>query len=308
MSAQLLIAAAIASGTPLLLAALGELVTERAGVLNLGVEGTMLIGAVSGFTATVMSGSVWIGLITASAAGMLVGVVFSGLVVTLRLNQVVTGLAFTVLGTGISSFLGKGFIGIPAPQTVPKVDFGSLSDLPIIGIALLNQNALAYFAVAMTLLISIYLRRTRPGLILKAVGESPDVLDTLGFNVPALRYAHVMAGTALIALGGAYLSLAYTPSWVDNMTAGRGWIALALVIFAGWRPWGVLFGAYLFGAIDALRFRMQIGGAPIIDQHFLNMLPYLATLLVLIVVSGSAMKRRVSAPAALGVAYDRERR
>jgi ABC-type uncharacterized transport system permease subunit len=308
MNAQLLIAAAIASGTPLLLAALGELVTERAGVLNLGVEGTMLIGAVSGFIATVVSGSVWIGLVTAAVAGMLFGLVFAGLVVTLRLNQVVTGLAFTVLGTGISSFLGKGFIGIPTPQSAPKLDFGSLSDLPIIGITLLNQNALAYFAVAMMLLTSIYLRRTRPGLILKALGESPDVLDTLGFNVQALRYAHVMAGTALVALGGAYLSLAYTPSWVDNMTAGRGWIALALVIFAGWRPWGVLFGAYLFGAIDALRFRMQIGGAPIIDQHFLNMFPYLATLLVLMVVSGSAAKRRVSAPTALGVAYDRERR
>jgi simple sugar transport system permease protein len=306
LNAQLLVAAAIASGTPLLLAALGELVTERAGVLNLGVEGTMLIGAIAGFAATIASGSVWIGLVMAAGAGMLFGAVFAGLVVTLRLNQVVTGLAFTVLGAGISSFFGKSYIGIPPPQTVPRLDIGIPSNMPPLGI--LNQNALAYFAVAMTLLVSIYLRRTRPGLVLRALGESPDVLDMLGFDVPALRSLHVMAGTALIALGGAYLSVAYTPSWVDNMTAGRGWIALALVIFAGWRPWGVLFGAYLFGAIDALRFRMSSGGEPIIDQHFLNMLPYLATLLVLMVVSRAAIKRRISAPKALGIAYDRERR
>ena len=305
MNAQLLIAAAIASGTPLLLAALGELVTERAGVLNLGVEGTMLVGAIAGFAATIATGSVWIGLVMAACAGMLFGALFAGLVVTLRLNQVVTGLAFTVLGTGISSFFGKSYIGIPAPQTVPKLDL-AISNVPILGI--LNQNTLAYFAVVMTLIVSIYLRWTRPGLILQALGESPDVLDTLGFDVPALRYLHVMAGSALVALGGAYLSLAYTPSWVDNMTAGRGWIALALVIFAGWRPWGVLFGAYLFGAIDALRFRMTSGGEPIVDQHFLNMLPYLATLFVLMVVSRTAIKRRISAPKALGLAYDRERR
>jgi len=305
MNAQLLIAAAIASGTPLLLAALGELVTERAGVLNLGVEGTMLVGAIAGFAATIATGSVWIGLVMAACAGMLFGALFAGLVVTLRLNQVVTGLAFTVLGTGISSFFGKSYIGIPAPQTVPKLDL-AISNVPILGI--LNQNTLAYFAVVMTLIVSIYLRWTRPGLILRALGESPDVLDTLGFDVPALRYLHVMAGSALVALGGAYLSLAYTPSWVDNMTAGRGWIALALVIFAGWRPWGVLFGAYLFGAIDALRFRMSSGGEPIVDQHFLNMLPYLATLFVLMVVSRTAIKRRISAPKALGLAYDRERR
>ena len=265
MNAQLLIAAAIASGTPLLLASLGELVTERAGVLNLGVEGTMLIGAIAGFAATVATGSVLSGLVMAACAGMLFGALFAGLVVTLRLNQVVTGLAFTVLGAGISSFFGKSYIGIPAPQTVPKFDLAMLSNVPILGI--FNQSALAYFAIVMTLVVSIYLRRTRPGLILRALGESPDVLDTLGFDVPALRYLHVMAGSALVALGGAYLSLAYTPSWVDNMTAGRGWIALALVIFASWRPWGVLFGAYLFGAIDALRFRMSSGGEPIIDQH-----------------------------------------
>jgi general nucleoside transport system permease protein len=306
MNAQLLIAAAIASGTPLLLASLGELVTERAGILNLGVEGTMLIGAIAGFAATVATGSVLSGLVMAAGAGMLFGALFAGLVVTLRLNQVVTGLAFTVLGAGISSFFGKSYIGIPAPQTVPKFDLAMLSNVPILGI--LNQSALAYFAVVMTLVISIYLRRTRPGLILRALGESPDVLDTLGFDVPALRYLHVMAGSALVALGGAYLSLAYTPSWVDNMTAGRGWIALALVIFASWRPWGVLFGAYLFGAIDALRFRMSSGGEPIIDQHFLNMLPYLATLFVLMVVSRTAIKRRISAPRALGIPYDRERR
>jgi simple sugar transport system permease protein len=173
---------------------------------------------------------------------------------------------------------------------------------------LFSQDVLVYAALVLTAAVAFYLKRTRPGLVLRALGESPDVLDTLGVPVAALRYAYVMTGAALAGLGGAYLSLAYTPSWIENMTAGRGWIAIALVIFATWRPWWVLGGAILFGAVDALRFRAQVGGHPIVDPHFLNMLPYVATLVVLALVSRSAVRRRLGVPAALGVAYDREQR
>jgi len=305
---ELLFAAALASATPVLFAALGELLTERAGVLNLGLEGTMLVGAVSGFAAAQASGSAAAGVAGALAAGALFGLSFAFLVVTLRLDQVVTGLAFTILGAGLSAYAGKAYIGIPPAATVPVPDLGALADIPMLGPALFRQDALVYGAVALTAVLAFYVKRTRPGLILRALGESPDVLDSLGMPVAALRYAYVVAGTALAGLGGAYLSLAFTPSWVENMTAGRGWIAIALVIFATWRPWWVLGGALMFGAIDALRFRAQVGGEPVVDPYFLNMLPYLATLVVLALVSRASMRQRLSVPAALGLAYDRERR
>jgi general nucleoside transport system permease protein len=308
MSIELLLAAALVSGTPILLAALGELLSERAGVLNLGVEGTMLIGAVSGFAAASIAASVWIGVLGALLAGALFGLAFAALVVSLRLNQIVTGLAFTILGTGLSAFIGKPLIGVPPSVTVPRLELGALADLPLLGPVLFRQDALVYAAIGLTALIALYIRRTRPGLILRALGESPDVVDALGLPVAALRYLYVMAGSALAGLGGAYLSLAFTPAWIENMTAGRGWIAIALVIFATWRPWWVLAGALLFGTVDALRFRMQVGGDPIVDPHFLNMLPYLATLAVLALVSRSVMRRRLGVPAALGIAYDREHR
>ena len=308
MSLELLAAAAMIAGAPILLAALGELLAERAGILNLGVEGTMLVGAVSGFAGTMSSGSVWIGLALAILAGGLFGFTFAFLTVTLRMDQIVTGLAFTILGAGLSAFLGKRLIGQPAPATVPKPDFGLLADIPFVGPALFRHDVLVYTALVLAVATAFYIRRTRYGLILKALGESPDVLDTLGISVVRLRYAYVIVGAALAGLGGAYLSLAFTPSWIENMTAGRGWIAIALVIFSGWRPMWLLFGAYLFGFVDALRFRMQVGGAAPIDPHFLNMLPYLATLGVLMLTSSAATRRRFGAPRTLGVAYDRESR
>ena len=308
MSLELLLAAALVSATPVLLAALGELLTERSGVLNLGLEGTMLIGAVSGFAASHALGSIWAGITGALIAGAFFGLAFAFLVITIRLDQVVTGLAFTILGVGLSAFIGKPYVGVPPRVTVPRPDLGPLADIPLLGPVLFTQDLLVYAGLALTVAIGLYLRRTRPGLVLRALGESPDVLDTLGMSVTGLRYGYVMAGTALAGLGGAYLSLAFTPSWVENMTAGRGWIAIALVIFATWRPWWVLAGAILFGTVDALRFRMQIGGEQIVDPHFLNMLPYVATLVVLALVSRSGMRRRLGVPAALGVAYDRERR
>lgn len=308
MSIELLIAAAMVAGTPILLAALGELLSERAGVLNLGVEGSMLVGAVSGFAGTMTSHSVWVGVALALVGSGLFGLLFAFLVVTVRMNQVVTGLAFTILGGGLSAFLGKRFIGQPAPDTVPRPDFGSLAEVPFFGPALFRHDVLIYAAIVIAVLIALYIQRTRYGLILRALGESPDVLDTLGINVTALRYAYVVAGAALAGLGGAYLSLAFTPSWIENMTAGRGWIAIALVIFASWRPMWLLAGAYMFGLVDALRFRMQVGGEAIINPYFLNMLPYLATLAVLVLTSSAASRRRFGAPSALGTAYDRERR
>jgi ABC-type uncharacterized transport system permease subunit len=308
MSIELLLAAALVSGTPILFAALGELLSERAGVLNLGVEGSMLIGAVSGFAAANMAASVWVGVLGALVAGAVFGLAFAALVVSLRLNQIVTGLAFTILGTGLSAFIGKPLIGVPPSATVPRLDLGPLAEMPFLGPVLFRQDALVFAAIGLTAAIALYIRRTRPGLILRALGESPDVVDALGLPVAALRYLYVMLGSALAGLGGAYLSLAFTPAWIENMTAGRGWIAIALVIFATWRPWWVLAGSLLFGTVDALRFRMQVGGDPIVDPHFLNMLPYLATLVVLALVSRSVMRRRLGVPAALGIAYDREHR
>ena len=308
MNLELILAAALISATPILFAALGELLTERSGVLNLGLEGTMLIGAVNGFVAAQATGSIWIAILAAMAAGALFGLLFAFLVITIRLDQVVTGLAFTILGSGLSAFIGQRYIGVPPGATVPKPDLGPLADLPFLGPVLFDQDLLVYLVLALTAGIALYLKYTRPGLLLRALGESPDVLDTLGIPVVGLRYAYVMAGTALAGLGGAYLSLAFTPSWVENMTAGRGWIAIALVIFSTWRPWWILAGSLMFGAIDALRFRAQIGGDPIIDPHFLNMLPYVATLVVLALMSRSVVRRRLGVPAALGVAYEREKR
>jgi ABC-type uncharacterized transport system permease subunit len=308
MSLELLLAAALVSATPILFAALGELLAERSGVLNLGLEGTMLIGAVNGFVATQATGSVWVGIAAALAAGGLFGLAFAFLAVTLRLDQVVTGLAFTILGVGLSAFIGKAYVGIPPVATVPRPDFGALADLPFLGRILFSQDVLVYAGLVLTAVIALYIRRTRPGLLLRALGESPAVLDALGLPVAAMRYAYVVSGAALAGLGGAYLSLAFTPSWIENMTAGRGWIAIALVIFATWRPWWVLGGALLFGAVDALRFRAQVGGDAIVDPHFLNMLPYVATLVVLALVSRRAVRQRLGVPAALGVAYDRELR
>lgn len=308
MSLELLLAAALVSATPVLFAALGELMAERAGVLNLGVEGTMLVGAVAGFAAATSTASALAGVAVALMAGALFGLAFAFLVITLRLNQVVTGLSFTLLGTGLSAFIGKPFIGQAPKATITPIDFGPLGDLPLAGPVLFKQDALVYLAIALTALLSIYLTRTRPGLLLRVLGEAPDVLDALGQPVQLLRYAYVVAGASLAGLGGAYLTLAYTPSWIEAMTAGRGWIAIALVIFASWRPWWLFGGAVLFGLVDALRFRMQIGGGAPIDPHFLNMLPYVVTLAVLMLVSRATARKRLGVPAALGIAYDRERR
>lgn len=307
MKLEFLLAAALVSATPLSYAALGELMIERAGIVNLGVEGTMLIGAVAGFVAAQISGSAWIGVVMAMVCGGLFGGGFALLTITARLDQIVAGLAFTVLGRGLSSYLGAGYVGIAPRAIIHKLDPGTLAHIPVLGQVVFKQDPLVLGAIVLPVLLSLYLRFTRMGLILTALGEKPDVVDSLGLPVTLLRYVYVIAGSALMGLGGAYLSLAFIPSWVENITAGRGWIAIALVIFGTWRPLWVFAGAVLFGLVDAIRFRVQLDNYPI-DPHFLNMLPYLATLFVLAAVARSRARGRLGGPAALGAAYDRERR
>jgi len=304
---EFLLAAALISATPLTYAALGELVIERAGVVNLGVEGTMLIGAVAGFIGSQIMGSAWAGVLAALVCGALFGSGFAILTITARLDQIVAGLAFTILGHGLSSYMGADFVGVPPRAVIHKLDPGVLGHIPVLGPILFRQDPLVLGAILLPVLLSLYLYFTRMGLVLMALGEKPDVVDSLGLSVTLLRYVYVIGGSALMGLGGAYLSLADTPSWVENITAGRGWIAIALVIFGTWRPLWVFAGAVLFGLVDAGRFRMQLGNYPV-DPHFINMLPYLATLLVLALVARSRARGRLGGPTALGAAYDRERR
>lgn len=308
MNIELLLAAALAAATPVIYAGLGELITEKAGVLNLGLEGTMLMGAVSGFAAAQTTSSIWAGLGAAAMAGGLFSLLFAFLVVTLRLDQVVTGLAFTILGAGLSSFIGARWVGVPPGATVGNPEFGALEDLPFLGDIIFQQDWMVFAGLGLAVVVALYVKRTRPGLILRALGDAPDVIDSLGLPVLALRYSYVVTGGVLGGLGGAYLSLAFTPSWIQNMTAGRGWIAIALVIFSVWRPWWLVGGGLLFGVVDAFRFRAQIGGEPLVDPRFLNMLPYVMTLLVLALVARSVGRKRLGVPATLTIPYDRERR
>ncbi|MGR7995225.1 ABC transporter permease [Xanthobacter sp. ZOL 2024] len=308
MSIELLLAAALVSATPILYAALGQLLIEKAGVLNLSIEGAMLVGAVSGFVVTSVSGSMVIGLIGAVLAGGAFNAAFAFCVVTLRLNQVVTGLAFSILGAGLSAFIGQAFVGKALAAQMPDLQIPLLADLPFLGPVIFKQDPLVLLAFVLVGVIALFLSRTRPGLLLRTLGESPQTLDALGIPVIGLRYLYSILGGGLIALGGAYLSVVDTPTWVENMTAGRGWIALAVVIFASWRPGWVMVGSVLFGLVDAYRFRAQASGQAFIDPHFLNMLPYVATLVVLIAMSRPGLKARLRPPAALGLPYDRERR
>jgi general nucleoside transport system permease protein len=301
-----ILAAAVTSGTPILYAALGELVTERAGILNLGVEGIMLAGAVTGFIAAVSTGSSWWGLAAAMAAGGAVALIHGVLSISLRANQVVSGLALTLFGTGLSGYLGKSYIGMPVPQPFRVEPLGPLANIPVLGPVFFQHDILVYASYLLVPAMAFFIYRTRPGLILRALGENPAAVDALGFKVFNLRYLYVVLGGMLGGLGGAYLSLAYAPSWLENMTAGRGWIAVALVIFALWDPWRALIGSYLFGGVDALGFNLQVLGVTV-PVFFLNMMPYLFTILVLTAVM-ARRGGRLTAPGALGLPYNREDR
>ncbi len=271
------------AATPLLLAAMGEVVTERSGVLNLGVEGMMVMGAVCGFGAAFLTGNPWFGVLAAIAAGMVMALLFGFLTLTLLANQVATGLALTLLGLGLSGLIGESFVGQPGVK------------LPLV----FRIDPLIPFSILLTGTIAYVLFRTKPGLIIRAVGNSHASAHALGYNVIAVRYLCVLFGGACSGLAGGYLSLVYTPQWVENMTAGKGWIALALVVFASWLPWRAAIGAYLFGAISILAFTVQTFAWGIPSQ-LLSSLPYLVTILALVLISGNKGLARANTPACLG--------
>ncbi|WP_312515653.1 ABC transporter permease [Anaerospora sp.] len=302
-----ILASGMIAGTPILLAALGEMLTELSGVLNLGVEGMMLVGAVTGFMAALHTGEPWWGLVTAIIAGGLMALIHAFLTITLRANQVVSGLALTIFGTGLSGYIGKSLIGLPLPVTFKPVSLPVLSDIPVLGPILFQHDVLVYISYGLVALLWFFLFRMKKGLELRSVGENPSAADLAGINVFIMRYVFVVAGGMLAGMAGAYLSLAYAPSWLENMTAGRGWIAVALVIFATWHPGKALLGSFLFGTIDVLGFHMQNFGI-MIPSFFLKMLPYAITIAVLIVVTRETKTRRVAAPEALGIPYNREER
>ena len=298
-STVLVLLTIISAATPLLFAALGELVTEKSGVLNLGVEGMMLAGAVAGFAVGVTTGSGILGVLAGATAGVALAFAFGVLTLTLAANQVATGLALTIFGIGLSALVGAGFVGIPV-EPLPKLAIGGLSDIPVIGPLLFGHDALVYLSIAATLGVAWFLRRTRGGMILRAVGESDLSAHSIGYDVIAVRYRAVLFGGAMSGLGGAYLSLSYTPMWAEEMTAGRGWIALALVVFSSWRPWRLFLGAYLFGGVTILQLYAQGAGGFGIPAQVMSMLPYLATILVLTLIAAGPWKGRLDAPACLG--------
>lgn len=296
-----LVLAIIGTATPLLLAATGEVVTEKSGVLNLGIEGMMLMGAVSGFITAKITGSMALALLAAGVTGMAMAALFGFLVLVLLANQVASGLALTIFGIGLSALIGAAWVGQPIdplPPVFPKV----LSGLPFVGPVLFAHDFLTYLSFAAIGGVWWFFYRTRSGLILRAVGDAHDSAHAIGYNVVLVRFLATLFGGLMAGLAGAYLSLVYTPMWAENMSAGRGWIALALIVFATWRPGRVLMGAYLFGGIAILQLHAQGAGWDIPSQ-FLNMLPYLATILVLVVISRDAVRIRLNAPACIGKAF-----
>lgn len=289
------------AATPLLIAAIGELVVERSGVLNLGVEGMMVMGAVAGFGAGYLTGSPWIGLAAAIVVGALFSLLFAVMTLSLATNQVATGLSLTLLGLGLSGMLGTGFVGLPG-ERLPNLYIPLLTDLPVIGKLLFGQDPIFYISIALVFGVSWFLFKTRTGLTLRSIGDSHSSAHALGIQVIKYRYLAVMFGGACAGLAGGHLSLVYTPQWVENMTAGRGWIALALVVFASWRPLRVLAGAYIFGAVWIGQLHAQAFGIPIPSQ-FLSSLPYLATIVVLVIISRNKRLTMMNTPASLGQAF-----
>ena len=294
-------ASTVAAATPLIIAALGVLVCERAGVLNLGVEGMMLVGAVTAFAVGTMTGSLFVGYIAATCAGMAVSLLFAVLVLTLQTNQVATGLALALFGVGLSAFVGKGFVGMPIGR-VPELHIPLLSDIPVLGGLLFRYDLVVYLSLLLYAAVSWFLYRSGAGLRLRAVGESPGVAHSIGEPVIRIRYLAVLFGGATSGIAGAYLSTALTPMWVEGMSAGRGWIVLALVVFATWRPLRVLLGAYLFGGVTVLQLYAQ-GFGVTVPSEFLSMLPYIATIVVLVLICRDPKTILLNKPASLGRSF-----
>jgi simple sugar transport system permease protein len=298
-----IVVATIMAGTPLVIAALGELVVERSGVLNLGTEGTMAMGAVAAFAVALASGSAVAGVLAGMAAGIAMSLIFAVLTLTLLANQVASGLALTIFGMGLSAFIGKPYESQSLPEvTAWHIPF--LSDLPFLGPVLFGQQSLVYFSWLLLAAVMWFLFRSRWGLVLRAVGESPSSAHSIGHPVIRLRYLATLFGGAMSGIAGAFLSVYYTPLWVEGMVAGRGWIALALVVFATWRPMRVLAGAYLFGGVMIMQLFLQGSGAQInIPAQFLSSLPYWATIIVLVLISRNQSTIRLHSPASLGQPY-----
>ena len=297
-STALLLASTLSAGTVLAIAALGLLINEKAGIVNLGAEGMMLCAAIAGFATVVHSGSTWLGFVAGMAAGAFLAAIFGTLVIWLNTNQYATGLALTLFGGGFSAFAGINYVQEKLPeQTLYPIPL--LADIPFIGPALFRQHPMVYIAMALTAALIWFLYRTRAGLVLRSVGESPESAHALGYPVRRIRLAAVVAGGALCGLAGAYVSVVYTPLWVEGMIAGKGWIALALTTFATWRPARVLLGAYLFGGVTMLQFHLQGLGVNVPTQ-LLSMLPYLATIVVLVLISRNPLWIRVNMPTSIG--------
>jgi simple sugar transport system permease protein len=294
----LLIASLMVASVPIMLAAIGELVVEKAGVLNLGVEGMMIMGAICGFVTAVETGSPFLGFIGGALGATALAMVFGLLTQFLLANQVATGLALTLFGLGLSSLIGQGYVGIKPPLT-SKVPFGPLADLPVIGRILFGHDPVVYLSIAIIAGVWAMLKFSRAGLILRAVGESHDAAHALGYKVTRIRLMAIAFGGAMAGLGGAYVSLVRVPQWTDGITSGAGWIALAIVVFASWKPWRVLIGAYLFGGISVLQLNLQAAGARI-PVEYLSMSPYLITILVLVIMSSGRGRAANTAPATLG--------
>jgi ABC-type uncharacterized transport system permease subunit len=294
----LFIAATLNAGTVLAIAGLGLLINERAGIVNLGAEGMMLVAAIAGFATAVHTGSEWLAFAAGAGAGALLAAVFGALVIWLNTNQYASGLALSLFGVGFSAFVGIRYTQEKLPPR-EYVHWPWLEDLPFIGPALFRQHAMVYLAIVLTVALAWFLYRSRAGLVLRAVGESPESAHALGYPVRKIRLVAVMAGGALCGVAGAYISVVYTALWVEGMTAGKGWIALALTTFATWRPTRVLLGAYLFGGVTMLQFQLQGEGVDVPSQ-LLTMLPYLATIVVLVLISRNATWIRANMPASLG--------
>ena len=303
---EILLDATVRAGTPILFATLGAIINERAGIINLGIEGLMLIGALAGFAGTHASGSLLVGVLTAFAVTFIAGSIHAFITVQLRGNQIVSGLALTMFGIGITALFGKGLVG----QTIEgfeRIAIPGLSQLPIIGKAFFNQDLLIYFSFFLVIKIWFFFYRTRWGLAIRTLGENPAAADTCGVPVNLYRFLAVTVGSGFVGIGGAYLSLASTPMWIENMTAGRGWIAVALVIFASWSSPKALLGAYLFGGITAMQLRFQAMGTTV-SAHILQMLPYIFTIVVLVISTLRLQKGASQQPESLGLPYDREDR
>ncbi|PLX93880.1 MAG: ABC transporter permease [Desulfuromonas sp.] len=303
---EILLDATVRAGTPILFATLGAIINERAGIINLGIEGLMLIGAVAGFAATHASGSLLIGVIAAFVLAFLAGSIHALITVQLRGNQIVSGLALTMFGIGMTALFGKEMVGLTITG-FERIAIPGLSLLPVIGKPFFNQDLLIYFSFVLVALIWLFFYRTRWGLAVRTLGENPAAADTCGVPVNLYRFLAVTIGSGIVGIGGAYLSLASTPMWIENMSGGRGWIAVALVIFAGWSSPRAMLGAYLFGGITAMQLRFQAMGTTI-SAHILQMLPYAFTILVLVISTMRLAKGASQQPESLGQPYDREDR